>query len=191
MTPEARNKPNSADREHPKESAWIIEDLDVFWLFASRAFEETGRGAIVVDTNVQPTPGAGHPVGYFSQERIEDNALTTTKDERIRRMVAEYHPTEEYVLVLLRPGDNASAFRVGIIPPEPWDVAVDEAAPSQPAESAAEPKIVPPELETLMEWELARESSSFWRSRYRADLLGLRIDETAGNRRVPGRTSDG
>ena len=153
MTPEVRNKPNSADREHPTESAWIIEDLDVFWLFASRAFEDTGRGAIVVDTNVQSTPGAGHPVGYFSQERIGENALAATKDERIRRMVAEYHPTQEYVLVLLRPGDIASAFRVGIIPPEPWEVEAGEATPIQTPEPSAEPKPVPPDLDTLMQWE--------------------------------------
>ena len=153
MTPENRDIPDSTQREHREDSGWIVEDLDIFWLFASRAFEDTGRGAIVVDTRAQPIPGAGHPVGYFSQERIEHNVLTATKDERIRRMVAEYHPTQEYVLVLLRPGDVASAFRVGIIPPEPWDVETDEAAPSHTTERSAESELEAPDLETLMQWE--------------------------------------
>ena len=153
MTPENTEIPDWASRDSNEDSVWIMENLDVFWLFASHAFAETGRGAIVVDTAVQPIPGAGHPVGYFSQQRIEDNALTATKDERIRRMVAEYHPTQEYVLVLLRPGDVASAFRVGIIPPEPWDVETDEAAPSHTTERSAESELEAPDLETLMQWE--------------------------------------
>ena len=153
MTPEAENIPDWAWQERQANHSWIVEDLDVFWLFAAHAFEDTGRGAIVVDTRVEPIPGAGHPVGYFSQERVEDNVLTATKDERIKRMVAEYQPTAEYVLVLLRPGDNASAFRIGIIPPEPWEVAADEAVPSHNARPPTEPKLEPPDIETLMEWE--------------------------------------
>ena len=153
MTPENTEIPDWAPREINEDSVWIVEDLDIFWLFASRAFDDAGRGAIVVDTRTQPIPGAGHPVGYFSQERIEDAVLDATKDERIRRMVAEYRPTNEYVLVLLRPGDIASAFRVGIIPPEPWEVSMDEAAPSHTAERSAGQELETPDLETLMEWD--------------------------------------
>ena len=153
MTPETENIPEWERREHQPDFTWIVEDLDVFWLFASHAFEDTGRGAIVIDTRVEPIPGAGHPVGYFSQERIEENTLDSSKDERVRRMVAEYHPTQEYVLVLLRPGDNASAFRVGIIPPEPWEVAADEADSGHTAGPPTELNLEQPDIETLMEWE--------------------------------------
>ena len=61
MTPENTGIPDRASREREEDPVWIVENLDVFWLFASRAFEETGRGAIVVDARVQPIPGAGHP----------------------------------------------------------------------------------------------------------------------------------
>jgi len=47
------------------------ENLDVFSAIASLAFEEEGRGAIVVDVTSQPVPGAGHPFAYFGQEAIE------------------------------------------------------------------------------------------------------------------------
>ena len=147
MTPETENIPDWARRQREEDPGWIVENLDVFWLFASLAYEDTGRGAIVVDTRVQPIPGAGHPVGYFSQEQIEE------KDKRIKVMVHEYHPTQEYVLVLLRPGDVVSTYRVGIVPSESWEEVANEATPSRTTEPASEPKLDPPGLETLMEWE--------------------------------------
>jgi hypothetical protein len=62
----------------------------VFSAIASVAFENSGRGAIVVDTTSQAMPGAGHPFGYFSQEQIEELG-----DEDTSRMVTEYEPAQE------------------------------------------------------------------------------------------------
>jgi hypothetical protein len=53
------------------------ENLDVFSAIASVAFENTGRGAIVVDTTSQAMPGAGHSIGYFSRTRSRNWATRT------------------------------------------------------------------------------------------------------------------
>ena len=70
MTPERRKIPDWASRESNEDSCWIVENVDVFWLFASRAFEDTGRGAIVVDNTIQTARGSGRSFGHFSQERV-------------------------------------------------------------------------------------------------------------------------
>ncbi len=58
-----------------------------------------GRGAIVVDTASRPT-GEGHPFGYFPQEVVEEG-----NDKDIKRLVHEYDPTIEIIVVLLKPDD--------------------------------------------------------------------------------------
>ena len=59
----------------PADLGWLAENLDVFSAIASLAFEEEGRGAIVVDVTSQPVPGAGHPFAYFTHETIEKQDL--------------------------------------------------------------------------------------------------------------------
>ena len=103
MTPENRDIPAWAQRERQGDLGWIAENLGVFSAIASVAFEDEGRGAIVVDTTSQSMPGAGHPFGYFLQEQIEEQG-----DEDITRMVGEYDPTQEFVVVLLKREDRTS-----------------------------------------------------------------------------------
>jgi hypothetical protein len=110
MTPENPDIPDWARRERQADLGWIAENLDVFSAIASVAFENSGRGAIVVDTTSQAMPGAGHPFGYFSQEQIEELG-----DEDTSRMVTEYEPAQEFVVVLLKPKDRASTYRVGVV----------------------------------------------------------------------------
>jgi hypothetical protein len=43
MTPEDRKTPDWAHQERQADFGWIVEDLDVFWLFAALAFAEIGR----------------------------------------------------------------------------------------------------------------------------------------------------
>ena len=100
--------PEWARQERRADMGWIGENSHVFWPTARQAFQESGRGVIIVDTTQQPIPGAGHPFGYFVQEQIEEHG-----DEDTRRMVQEYNPKKEFVVMLLKPEDRTSTYRVG------------------------------------------------------------------------------
>ena len=152
MTVETREIPDWAQQERQGDLVWIQQNREVFWAVASLAFEDVGRGAIVVDTTLQPIPGQGHPLSYFSQGRIE-----AQRDEDTKRMVAEYDPATELVLVLLKPNERSSTYRVCVIPPEwqaiaPGLLASSLADGSEP-EIDTEPTLEVPDIETLMEWE--------------------------------------
>ena len=101
--------PNWARREREGELGWIRENFGGFWAAASSAYKETGRGLIIVDTTQQPVEGAGHLFGYFPQEAIEQY-----DDEDTKRLVNEYDPEREFVVMLLKPNDRTSTYRVGL-----------------------------------------------------------------------------
>ena len=106
MTPERRHIPDWAMKERQGDMEWIGENSHIFWPAATAAFAEQGRGAIVVDTTSRPT-GQGHPFGYIPQAEIE-----TRDDEDINRMVREYDPHQEFVVVMVKPHDHISTYRV-------------------------------------------------------------------------------
>jgi hypothetical protein len=105
--------PSWAERERAPDLDWISENLHVFWPVAQQGHEENGRGAIVVDTTQRPT-GEGHPFGYFPQAMMEP-----TGDEDTLRMVKEYDPSWEMVVVHLKAHDRTSTYRVGVLPRHP------------------------------------------------------------------------
>ena len=105
MSPD-RPLPDWARRERQSDLDWIKENLHVFVPAAEAAFEELGRGAIVIDTTSRPT-GEGNPFGYFLQEQ-----LLQYDDEDINRMVRECDPETEFVVVLLKSNDRTSSYRV-------------------------------------------------------------------------------
>jgi hypothetical protein len=109
MTAEHHRKPlpDWARRERRGDMQWIGDNLHVLWPAATAAFAEQGRGALVVNTMVQPIPGKGHPFAYFPQEVVE-----TGDDEDIKRMVREYDPEHELVVSLLKTEDRTSTYRV-------------------------------------------------------------------------------
>jgi len=100
--------PHWAERERLGDLAWIAENLPGFWSTARAAYEAEGRGALVVDMTVRPT-GGGFPFGYVAQEQIRQFG---GQDEV--RMVAVYDPSWEMVIVLIKPRDRISSYRVGI-----------------------------------------------------------------------------
>jgi hypothetical protein len=71
-TPEHKRIPDWARRERRSDFAWIQENFEVFWLASRLTFDDLGRGAIVVDTTVQPLPDAGHPFAYFAAGQFEE-----------------------------------------------------------------------------------------------------------------------
>lgn len=105
---EQRRIPEWAERKRAIDLSWIGENLPQFWEAAHRGYEADGPGALVVDTTIQPT-GAGHPFAYVTQEQIQQFG---GRDEI--RMVAAYDPSWELVIVLLKPQDRISSYRVGI-----------------------------------------------------------------------------
>ena len=66
-----------------------------------------GRGVVVVDTTALPSEEGGHPFGYLSGDD-----LAQFNDEDTTRMVGEYDPESEFVILLWKPGDRTSTYRV-------------------------------------------------------------------------------
>jgi hypothetical protein len=106
MGKEQGNIPAWARRERLRDMEWIRENYHVFSPAAAAAFVQQGRGAIVVDTTSRPT-GEGNLFGYYPQALVD-----AKDDEDVKRMVREYDPTSELVVVMLKPGERMSTYRV-------------------------------------------------------------------------------
>ena len=93
--------------------AWIGPHLPDFHLAAVVAFQELGRGAIVIDTGFR-VQGGGHPAAYFTQEQV-----ARYEDPNFDRLITEYIPEEELVVILLKESQRTSAYRLRAQIPEP------------------------------------------------------------------------
>lgn len=100
--------PRWAERERTQDLAWIGENLQEFWRVAHSGFEAEGRGALVIDMVAMAT-GTGHYFGYVSEKQIRQLGAT---DEM--RMLAAYDPSWEVIIILLKPKDRMSSYRIGI-----------------------------------------------------------------------------
>ena len=148
MTPENRSIPDWAHQERQTDLDWIRENLDRFRSTATSAFVAAGRGAIFVDTTIEPVPGAGHPFAYLVQEQVDELGYEDTK-----RIVIEYDPVQELVVVLLKSDDRISTYRVGYVPSRPQETHSLGALSGPAREPAPVPEPKPPDIETLIEWE--------------------------------------
>ncbi len=110
MTPEHRAIPDWAKRERAQDIEWIRENLHIFWPAATDAYAQAGRGAIIVDAAQQPVEGLGHPFGYFAQSFVEERDI-----EDVKRMVREYDPDNEIVVVMLKSGERFSSYRMQVL----------------------------------------------------------------------------
>ena len=107
MTPENKQIPDWARNEREHDLAWIDQNLHVFWPLATAASEKVGHGAIVVDTTSQPISSDGHPFWYFSKAELEEYDV-----EDVKRLVREYEPPGELVLMLLKSENRTSSYRL-------------------------------------------------------------------------------
>lgn len=102
--------PDWAAREREADIEWIRGNLHVFWPAAELAFEQFGRGALIVNTNtvVQNSEQQGSPIFYLPAEQIRAYEWLPAI-----QMVREYDPRWEFVAVLLK-RQRESAYRVGV-----------------------------------------------------------------------------
>ena len=116
MSAERPQIPDWARHQRESDFEWIGKHLALFELAATVAYEDSGRGAIVADTTAKLRPGLGFPFGYVTQKQIDEHG-----DEDTQRMVREYEPGKELVIVLLKKNDRSSTYRVetrGTPPPQ-------------------------------------------------------------------------
>jgi hypothetical protein len=107
---DGRSIPDWARRQRESDLGWIVENHHVFWPAARQHYQAHGRGALVVDTTIQAAPGAGHPFAYYTQAQ-----LSGTDEADAQRMVQAYDPQTEMVIVLLKPQERVSVYRVQVI----------------------------------------------------------------------------
>ena len=101
-----KQRPDWTHFDRAPDLEWIGENLHVFWPAATTAFGEHGRGAFMVDTTVRNERGV-HPFGYFPQA-----VVNTSDDEKVKRIVSEYDPEHEFVVIMIRPDEHISTYRV-------------------------------------------------------------------------------
>lgn len=111
MSEQDKRIPDWARQERERDMEWISEYLEPFWLAAAIAYQDVGRGAIVVDTTIQ-IPGAGHPFAYAPLADLEDPDYKDAK-----RMAHEYTPGREVVVALLKEHERISTYRIGLQQP--------------------------------------------------------------------------
>jgi hypothetical protein len=113
MSPEAnrRRHPDWAERERLNDLAWIGENMFAFWDVAQQGYVQFGRGAIAVDTTVQPDAVKGNPLFYLTQELIPEMPFCGADEIR---MVASYDPTWQFVTILVKQENRVSTYRVGV-----------------------------------------------------------------------------
>ncbi len=95
-----------ARREREADLNWVQANSGSFFFLSITSYDQHGRGALLVDTTVQE-PELGHPFGYASQELLAD-----FNDTDIDRIVREYEPEHEFVIVLWKSDDRTSTYRV-------------------------------------------------------------------------------
>lgn len=105
--------PDGFQRQREADLAWIQEYLEPFAASAREQHHLRGRGAIVIDTNVV-MEGAGHPVSYLPQAEIE-----SVDEPDIQRLVRNYRPETQMVIVLLKHGYSHSTYTVFMPPTSP------------------------------------------------------------------------
>ena len=97
---------NLSDSEGKRDLAWIEENLPLFWQTAVQGARLMGRGAIMVDVEGRPM-GSKNLFTYFSLEE-----LARFEDAEMQRLVRQYRPDDEFVLILLKPEARTRSYQI-------------------------------------------------------------------------------
>lgn len=109
MAERGKPRPAWAEKDRDQDMALIQDNAEVFQIASASAFIEVGRGAVVVETTILEED-EWHPFAYYPQEVVDLDF-----DEDTQRMVQEYEPFEEFVIVLLKPEERTSTSRIRTI----------------------------------------------------------------------------
>lgn len=139
-----------------RELAWIKEHVTAFWSTAYAGYYDEGRGAVVIDTTVEPL-GEDTPFYYVQHARFTDREDDVSR--QVATLVTEYDPQEQFVAVFIRPGGEEQEFSIFQIrvadalaqAAQAYGVPEPGGEEPLPAELSVEPE--PPDLETLLAWE--------------------------------------
>ena len=103
--------PDWARKERVSDWAWIAENMYVLWPATQKAYQERGKGALMIDTRVvgKHEKGEGNPMYYLTEDALEQSEQYPDA----LRMVRAYDPTWEMIAVLMKQG-RESTYRVGV-----------------------------------------------------------------------------
>ena len=106
MSVEQQPIPDWATHEREKDLGWIQQNLEIFWQTARKGAVVVGRGALVVDVAVKPM-GEENYFTYISQADIE-----RFEDEESLRLIQQYEPETEFVIMLLKLKERTSSYQI-------------------------------------------------------------------------------
>ena len=89
--------------EHHQDLAWLDENRALFRLAATVAWEQCGRGVLLVELTSHAGE-EGQPFTYQSE------GARQSADKRLQQLVQIYNPQREFVVALLKPGDRVDSF---------------------------------------------------------------------------------
>jgi hypothetical protein len=154
---EREGLPAGEDPQQAAELAWLKENIAAFWPLAYDGYCDRGRGTVVIDSIQEPL-GEETPFYYAPQASIE--AQQDEVSQQLLELIVTYSPDTQFVAVIIRQPEveyEFSMYQIGV--GEGLVEAVKayddpDYRPKPPStEPEAEPKLEPPDLETLIEWE--------------------------------------
>lgn len=110
MSPERNHKSDEKSKEQQYDLDWIDENRAIFWLSATTAYEELGRGALVVEL-ISESLEQGYPFSYFAEGELE-------MQEDLKRNLDAYDPGREFILILQK--HTGSTIYCGFRPDMGW-----------------------------------------------------------------------
>jgi hypothetical protein len=100
----------TADQLRQRHQQWLELNASAFATKASADYKESGRGAYVLDGTTWPPTFNALEYWPIAQRYF----LTLKNGDDIERMIGEYDPARQFVIVIWEPGGITLAYRVNI-----------------------------------------------------------------------------